>query len=156
MVGSKFQRGMDTAEVAKRLRADIKAAQRAGSIPAGVKVSVRTSRFSMGSSVSLTVTACPFMVQTREFLRHHATEPHRFYEGQRQTEAARALLAQLQEMGSEYRRDDSDTSTDYFNCNFYLHVDFDGAITSEEHQIAAELWPRWSVADSHSFAAAVH
>lgn len=46
----------------------------------------------------------------------------------------RALLKQLEGIAEEYRRDDSDIQTDYFNCNFYLHVKFDHELEREDRE----------------------
>ncbi len=58
-IGSKYVHGRDLADVAKLVRADIAAAVKAGVLPAGLKVSVRIRRYSMGQSLDVFVTAAP-------------------------------------------------------------------------------------------------
>lgn len=116
MKGSKYIQGQDVAEIAKVLRSDIKQAVKAGLLPTGLKVGVTISRFSMGCSLSVRVTALPagFPVLAGDPECPHAKAPE-----------TRALLEQLEEMVDAHRRDDSDPSTDYFSVNFFKHVDVD-------------------------------
>jgi len=112
--GSKYIQGQDVAEIAKALRVDIREAVRAGELPAGLKASVTISRFSMGCSLSVNVTALPagFPVLAGDPECPHAKAPETC-----------ALLKQLEGLVDAYRRDDSDSSVDYFSCNFYKHVE---------------------------------
>jgi hypothetical protein len=48
-----------TAEIAKLIRNDIKAAVKAGKLPTGIKVSVTTDTYSMGSSIRVSVRELP-------------------------------------------------------------------------------------------------
>lgn len=59
--GAKYDSSLNVVEIAKRIRADIKAAITAGTIPA-IKTSVRISRYSMGRSIDVTITETPFEV----------------------------------------------------------------------------------------------
>ncbi len=56
---SKYVHGRDLAATAKLIRADIAAAVAGGALPAGLKVSVRISRYSMGQSLRVDVTSAP-------------------------------------------------------------------------------------------------
>lgn len=137
--GAKYTKGMDTAAVAKALRADIKAAQKAGELPRSMKVSVTISRFSMGSSITLTVKSAPVQIHASDFIAHDVqTKGRVFWEGQRYTAQARRLLEKLEALGGEYKRTDSDSQTDYHNTNFFLHVNFDGAMEREDRAILTE------------------
>lgn len=137
--GTKYQSGRDTAEIAKLLRQDIKRAQKEGKLPASLKVSIRTSRFSMGSAIDVTVQAAPVQIHTSDFVAHHVrTNGREFWGGQRQTKAARTLLETIKAMGEEYQRMDRDSQADYCNTNFYLHVKFDWALEQEDMAILAE------------------
>lgn len=113
--GSKFDRNLSRTEIAKRIRADLKTA----ALPKGCKVSVTCSR---GSAINVTITAFPGQVLNPARVAFERTLPHQVCELPRFTlEVARAL-ATLTAIGDAYRRDDSDSMTDYFNCNFYLFV----------------------------------
>lgn len=137
--GTKYERSMDTAEIAKRIRADIKAAQKSGALPASLKVSVRTSRFSMGSSIDVSVVAAPVQVHASDFIAHHvATKGREFWAGERYTAPARALLAKLEAIGEAYQRSEHDSQADYHNTNFYLHVKFGWELEQEDRAILTE------------------
>lgn len=139
--GSKYQRGMDTAQVAKLVRADIKAAKKAGTLPASLETSVRISRFAGGSSLSITVTAAPVQIHASDYMAHHVrTKGHQHWEGERFTPQARALLAKLEAIGGEYNRTDRDSQADYHNTNFFLHVDFHGDLEREDREILSSYY----------------
>lgn len=137
--GTKYKSGMDTAEIAKRIRADIKRAQADGALPASLKVSVRTSRFSMGSSIDVTIQSAPVQIHESAFIAHEvATKGREFYSGNRHTPAARALLEKIEAIGDDYRRTDSDLQSDYYNTNFYLHVKFEWDLEQADREILKE------------------
>lgn len=137
--GTKFERGMDTAEAAKRIRADIKRAQKEGKLPTTLKASVRISRFSGGSSVDVTIQAAPVQIHTSEYIAHHvATKGHVCFEGHRYTKSAQALLEAVEAIGDEYRRVDSDLLSDYYSANFYLSVKFSTDLEREDRAILTE------------------
>lgn len=137
--GAKFTAGMDTAAVAKALRVDIKAAQKAGELPRSLKVSVTISRFSMGSSVTLTVKSAPVQIHASDFIAHEVrTKGHQYWQGERYTAPARRLLEKLEALGAEYQRTDRDSQSDYHHTNFYLHVGFDGDMEREDRAILTE------------------
>lgn len=137
--GAKYTKGMDTAAVAKALRADIKAAQKAGELPRSLKVSVTISRFSMGSSITVTVKSAPVQIHASDFIAHDVrTNGRVFWDGERYTAQARRLLEKLEAMGDAYQRMDRDSQADYCNTNFYLHVNFDGAMERDDRAILVE------------------
>lgn len=137
--GIKYEAGLDTAEAARRIRADIKAAQSRGELPALLRVSVRISRYSGGSSIRVYVEAAPLQIHTLEYLTHeHRTGGRVHFDGERWTAEARELLAKLEAIGGAYRRTQSDASGDYCNTNFFFFVQWDGALLSEDRQIVAE------------------
>lgn len=99
-------------EIAKAVRADVKAAQAAGDLPAGITVSVRASYASMCQSVDLAVTAGI----DDEFLY----EPQRDQHGTRvYTPAARELRDRLEQIREAYNHDGSDSMTDYYDVRYY-------------------------------------
>ncbi len=144
--GTKFKAGMDTAAVAKALRLDIKAAQKAGELPRSMKVSVTISRFSMGSSITLTVKSAPVQIHASDFIAHDVrTKDRQLWEGQRFTAQARRLLETLEVLGGAYKRTDSDSQSDYHDTNFYLHVGFDGDMERKDRAILTEYHEALSV-----------
>ena len=135
--GVKYESGMDTADAAKRIRQDIKAAIKAGDIPKGVKVSVRIDRYSMGSSVDVRIKAAPFPILNREHLQWAKDNPHEPYAPagvERFTEPANKLLDQLKSIAGAYHRSESEPYTDYYNTNFHLTVEPDWELRSEERK----------------------
>ena len=57
--GSKYDANATAAENAKRIRADVKEAIKAGKLPKGIKVAVRTSTYSMGASIRVAIEEFP-------------------------------------------------------------------------------------------------
>jgi len=57
--GSKYQEGLSTVEIAKLIRADIKQCFADGVLPAGLKVSIRSEKFSAGSAIDATIVVPP-------------------------------------------------------------------------------------------------
>lgn len=113
-VGEKYQPGLDVADIAKLVRADIKTAIAAGELPQGMKVSVTIERYSMGRSLNVRVTACPGPIvewSTRTEFSH----PVR---GVYFTASVVVWLDCLQAIVRAYSRREVDSQTDYYNVNF--------------------------------------
>jgi len=124
--GDQYEQGRDVADIAKLIRADLKAAQGVGGLPAGLKFSVKISRFSGGVS-------CDVRVQGMS-----RSDP-----GSRDVENAITAIV------NAYKRDRSDSQSDYWNVNFYSDVNFTAKVkTAEvsvrEAQAAADVigWDR--------------
>lgn len=113
-------KGSTTTVIAKHVRLDIKEALREGRLPRGLKMSVRTKYHSGGSSLSVNVTACPV-----RFL-NAAPDPvtGSYRDRDRYTDEGKAILETLRGIVAAYNYDGSDSMTDYYNVNFYAHVDF--------------------------------
>jgi hypothetical protein len=131
--GLHYERGMFGPDVAREFRDAFKRAQKFGAFR-GVKVSVTSRRFSGGSSVDVKILAAPFA----------ANDPRKIERNIRRglvgatvstSDRMRLLVAQLEMLANIWRRDDSDSSTDYFNCNCYLSVTV-GASDAEEYAAA--------------------
>ena len=144
-VGAKYER-LDVAEIAKRLRKEIKVAISSGKIPA-VKCSVKISRFAGGRSLDIRVKEVPegfaFLNPERVWLEKE--NPHDYsghYHHPIYTDGGKELLACLEDMGNAYRYDRSDSQTDFFNTNFYFHVAFDGDLErATREKILADVRP---------------
>ncbi|HKY40650.1 MAG TPA: hypothetical protein VJN18_32165 [Polyangiaceae bacterium] len=121
--GSKYTetKNLRSAEIAKLIRADIKAAIALGELPAGIKCSVTTDTFSGGSSIDIRVKACPVQIWTEAFL---TADPKVFFEGERVTEEAKAILKTLKAIHRQYNFDHSDIQTDYFHVRYYGDASF--------------------------------
>jgi len=57
--GAKFDHRLDTISIAKMIRSDIKQAVKDGKFPEGLKIVIRTERFSAGTSIDVTITEVP-------------------------------------------------------------------------------------------------
>jgi hypothetical protein len=138
--GGKYERGLDVADIAKRVRADLKAAVKAGELPKSFKAGVRISRFSGGCSITVTikVPGVPAVNPARvEFEHDH---PHTYCDVALFTEEYTALKKKVEAILKAYNFDGSDTQTDYFHVNFYGSVSLDyDAEKAEKAELLAML-----------------
>jgi hypothetical protein len=136
--GSKFEetKDLDVKDVAKLIRAEIKAIKKAGVyLPKALKVSVKISRYSGGQSLDIVIKGVPFKVLRQEFLAHVTNNPYASLQGvERYTPQAKAVMATLTEIMESYNRDQSDTISDYFSVKFYGDVNFCYEVTNAEHK----------------------
>ena len=121
--GEHYERGMFGPDVAREFRAAFKRAQKFGAFK-GVKVSVTSKRYSGGSSVDVRILAAPFAANDARKIERNI---RRGLVGATvsTSDRMRLLVAQLEMLANLWRRDDSDSATDYFNCNCYLGVTVD-------------------------------
>jgi len=149
----KHEAGMDIKDIAKAVRADIKAAQKEGTLPK-MKISVRTERYSGGQSLSVTIKEFPIQIlniwrvkiqkENPNYFIGHICEDHPAYE--MYTPLAKKALAKLKEISNAYNYDGSETMVDYFDVNYYEHVGFDYRIEGTERReleenVAKIEWP---------------
>jgi hypothetical protein len=133
---------LDVAEVAKRVRAEIKA-ETGRSLPTLLKCRVRIDRFSMGRSLYVKVTAAPFNTMNAERVRFEMSHPHEYPRHSILSEQADALLARLDEIVSKYHWDYSDPASDYHNVNFFKHVDISSELQSADREERVEEIRGW-------------
>lgn len=129
--GSKFQDRLSTVEIAKILRSQISQMIKSGELPKA-KISVRTSH---GNSLGISVSSLPANPYTRLYAaaRNAGLDLYNTpWRGQVHTPEAIAILEKLEDMAREYRRDNSDISSDYFDCNFYLSVSLDWSWAADQ------------------------
>jgi hypothetical protein len=151
--GSKYAatRDLDIKEVAKRMRDDIKALK----LRAGFKVAVRIQRFSGGQSIDVRVSSVPadfvfwsdaYASWYKQFGDNHS---HRFpgRGGEQKSAEYASVEERLKEIHDSYNRDNSDSSSDYFNVRYYGDVNFDGAWAALKVEAAANAGNYWA-ADS--------
>lgn len=134
--GPKYDANLSTVQIAKAFRADVKAALKAGELPAGLQLSVRAPRH---SSIQVEIVASPVRVLNPARLEQDRSNPYTFVPEQlcpRFTAEASALLEQLTKMLNAYNYDGSDTSVDYFNVRFYGSVRFDWKLEELERAAA--------------------
>jgi len=122
----------DTAEIAKRIRADIAAAVRTKKLPKGT-YSVRTDKYSLGSSINVVASKLPFpLLNPAAFHLVKGSSDVEFDRDRfrsRYTAEAESVLATLDAIVGAYHWDRSDPVTDYYNERFGRDVKLD---TSKE------------------------
>lgn len=130
---------VDTADIAKAIRADIKVAKAEGLLPKGWKYSVRIERFSGGSSINVSVRGasdawmecdgsdgegrgCPnvWCAGRNDPARAAHAERHA-----RLTPEGAAAKMTLERIHGAYNHDGSEVMTDYFDVRYYGSVTFD-------------------------------
>lgn len=141
---------LSTAEYAKLIRDDIKAALKSGALPAGLKVSTRTHSYSGGSSITVEVTAVPagFDLISPARVAHELADPHSWHVAPRgewcelYTPAGRAVLSTLTAIVNTYHEDNStdDGGDKCYNVNFYNHIRVDYKLEGiERARVEAQL-----------------
>lgn len=121
-VGSKYIPHRPTRDVAKDIRADLKAAQKTGAIPADVNVSVRTRSFSGGAAIDVTLTGWDDDKIWHQETVENPVGPG--YVKNTLTPQAKAIQAHAKSIVDAYNYDNSDPMTDYFEVDFYGSVDW--------------------------------
>lgn len=125
--GTKYEssKGLSRVEVAKLIRADIKAAVASGELPAA-KYSVTCKSFSGGGSIDISyskVADPTFRLLNEERVRFDIEHGHmEFTRLPLYSERAQEITKRLDGILAAYNYDGSDTQTDYFNVRFYGHA----------------------------------
>lgn len=130
MEGSKFDRACSINDIAKAIRADIKAAMKkpgtdAWALPKGLKVSVRTQKFSGGCSIDANITAFEGPLHNLAAVLFSEALPHAPQAFPWFTKEVARVLAVLKGLMDAYNFDKSDTQSDYFHVRFYDHQGID-------------------------------
>ena len=123
--GKKYDDNLDIKDIAKKIRADIKAEIASGGLPKG-KYSVTIKRYSGGQSMSITMSdlANGSELLNAKFFDNSIPGGYNHDES-RYTEVGEALLKKVKRMVGAYNYDGSEPMVDYFNVNFYSHVNID-------------------------------
>lgn len=127
--GAKYEstRDMNRAELAKLIRADIKAAVVAGKLPKA-KYSVTKKDFAGGGSINVSfsnVVEAGFCLFNLERLALDVSDPHTFTSMPRYSERATEITNVLEGIMGAYNFDGSDSQSDYFHVRFYGHAKVD-------------------------------
>jgi len=138
--GAKYDRSRDLAEIARLVRADIKAAVKSGALPADLKASVTISRYSMGQSMRVSLTAPSVVVPSVARVRADLANPHGHVTLARHTVKARAVVATVESLVKAYQRSETESQSDVCNFSFYDTVEFSDAQESAQRaEIVATL-----------------
>lgn len=145
--GSKYAGFQTAADVAKQVRADIKAAQKAGDLPAMMKVSVTSESYSMGQSVDVKVLYDPSYWRDCDGVVPSTKVEHEGggwsgrscgWHGHEHGETHQALTAEaegwwktLRAIHGAYNHDGSEIQVDYFDVLYYGQVTMEDASSAE-------------------------
>lgn len=106
----------DIKTIAKEIRTELKKAYK------GFKFSVTIERYSMGQSLTVNVMEAPFQIcedgSTSKQVNHVWLEKSELF-----TQKGKALLKKITEIANRDNWDNSDSMTDYFDVNFYFHLE---------------------------------
>lgn len=138
-VGSKYAgKFQPAAEIAKSIRADLKAAQAMDALPDGVAFGVTSRNFAGGQSVS---------VQIKKLADQDTTvvNDKTNYVTERSSAEGESLEKPVQAILNAYQRDNSDSQRDHFEVQFYGHVD-----TQSEYERDREAEEKFDRAQARS------
>lgn len=124
--GHLYERDLDTAEIAKRMRTQTKVLVKAGMLPADWTYSVRTRRFAGGTAIDITATS-PRPTRAgardaRDWTLNYETGEWVSPSASKATIEAAAVYKALDEIHNAYQHDGSEIETDYFDVNYYGSV----------------------------------
>jgi hypothetical protein len=107
--GTKYDRDLDVVAIAKLLRKDLKAARATTLVmlPAHAKISVTTSRYSMGCSLTVRIKGLREVEKWIDGDYHNG-----------RTSLCLNIMQACRDLMNAYKRDNSDTMTDYYDVNF--------------------------------------
>jgi len=145
--GAKYEatRNLDITEIAKRMRADIKALN----LRPGFKVAVRTQRYSGGQSIDIRVTALPddFRVYSEARASWDKQFPNSYRPplsvADQHSPEYNEVKAKLEAIHNAYNRDNSDSMTDYFDTRYYGSVNFEGTWERGKAEVEASPGTYW-------------
>lgn len=128
-VGERYEATRDerAVQIAARIRADIKAAIKAGELPRGIKARVRCSGSSLHDSIRVLI-AMPVEIAAVE----NPEAEYGCMPGQRRlTVEAQRIRNRVRAIWAAYNYDNSDIQTDYFDVRYYGGVDIAGVYAAE-------------------------
>lgn len=128
-------------QVAKLVRADIKAAVAAGELPRG-KYSVTCESYSGGCSINAEVSKVEgIAVHNPERLLFARESPHEFCRLEPHSPEMAAALKRVESIIAAYNFDGSNSMVDYFHVRFYSRVGlaWEWADTAREAELAVAL-----------------
>lgn len=134
--GAKFKKDLSRIEIAKLMREDIKVC--GFTKKNGFVISVTCESYSGGGSIDIRVKQAPFKMLSQEYLDWDSNnrigkkfEPLP-YGVSEYTVNGKLLMDTLEHIHSSYRYSDCDGMIDYFDTNYYGHVDLDWDLRKKE------------------------
>ncbi len=141
IVGDKYDRSRDVKEVAVLVRKEL-----AEKFPKsdGYKFRVKISRFAGGQSCDVTILDCSFSVYTQKSAawEHFRPDDDREYRGcvSRFNARAQHFHQTVDSILNRYNRRDVDSSTDYWNVDYYGHVSWSSGLVTRGRAEALRHW----------------
>ena len=129
--GSNFEGFLDATEVAARVRAELKRAQAANYLPAGVTFSVTRDKYSGGQSVNVVVRGIPDSDRLDPVEKNQWNEPIECPE-------ALELVNRVDSITNAWNRQDTDSSSDYYNVAYSSRVSIETDRGREFREAEAE------------------
>ena len=114
--GSRYDGNLRTTDIAARVR--VYAKERYPEY----KFSVRSEYFSMGSAIHIKLVAGPVPAFKEDAPRQYVNTMSDLSGNWGLTEEVKAVMSDVVAYCNSYNYDDSDSQTDYFDTNFYLHI----------------------------------
>ncbi len=122
--GDNHDSSLSTTDIAKKIRTWITAEKKAGNFPKELKVSVRSSYFAGGSSISASITALPkdMEVFNAEWYKIEAEMGVCFtpYGMNRYSDDVQSIKDRIAAYINSFNYDGSESQVDYFDVNFYF------------------------------------
>jgi hypothetical protein len=136
--GTKYVNGRDITEIAKLVRAEIKTAIKDGSLPEGLKASVRISRYSMGQSLDIGITSLggisPFNPEWVAWkMDYNGRNVYRPCTVKRYTGLAQGVLDKLTAIVKQYNMSLSDDFNGTYCVNFHSSIRY-----NIDHKVQAD------------------
>jgi len=129
---AQYDSTLDIVEIAKRVRASIKAMQKAG-LFSDMKAGVRIERYSMGQALHVTITKWAGPIHNPAWARADRSNPEDL---PRYAPRAAKALAVLRILADGWNYNNSDSMTDYYDVNYALSVNFDTELHSADYRAA--------------------
>lgn len=133
--GNKYNetKDLDIKQIAQLVRKDIKLSMKSGELAGVDKVSVKIERSSMCEVLKIDITGFTgqffnplYVAATENFTDYHNDAVYEINRGAgRHSTGMQSALRKLEEIGSAYNRDNSDSMSDYSDVRFFLRVGFD-------------------------------
>ena len=114
--GSRYDRNLRTTDISARVKVYTKERY------PNYKFSVRTEYYSGGSSIYIKLLSGPVPAFTADAKRDYISTMSEVRNYPGLTDEVRAVLTDVVDYCNSYNYDDSDSMTDYFDTNFYLHI----------------------------------
>lgn len=111
--GRSDERLHDAAEISKRIREDLKKAQKVGALPEHLTYRVHTSKFSGGQSITV---SCEGISDDQQYVMTHDG-----FRGRHPW--AHELNRTISIIGEQWQDAETEAQTDYFDVLYYFHVD---------------------------------